>query len=77
MAAEGLVVGHNVVKGFLNLELDPAYWSQWLLTDAADPAYGVEPEGSRPYIVVEYSSPNTTKSAPPRTPPQQLPRPPP
>ena len=61
LAEEGPVVGHNVVKGFLNLELDPDYWMQWLLAEAADPAYGVESEGSRPHIMVEYSSPNTNK----------------
>ena len=32
---DGPVTGHNVVKGFLNLELDPTYWSNWLLEDAA------------------------------------------
>lgn len=59
--AEDLVLGYNVVKGFLNLELDPNYWTDWLLGEAADPAYGSRKVGSAPHVMVEYSSPNTNK----------------
>ena len=31
VAGDSPVVGFNVVKGFLNLEIQAAYWSQWLL----------------------------------------------
>lgn len=58
---DGPVTGHNVVKGFLNLELDPTYWSNWLLEDAAAADYGIEAPGSAPHVMVEYSSPNTNK----------------
>jgi len=58
---DGPVTGHNVVKGFLNLELDPTYWSNWLLKDAAAADYGIEAPGSAPHVMVEYSSPNTNK----------------
>ena len=58
---DGPVTGHNVVKGFLNLELDPTYWSNWLLEDAAAADYGTEAPGSAPHVMVEYSSPNTNK----------------
>jgi len=58
---DGPVTGHNVVKGFLNLELDPTYWSNWLLEDAAAADYGIEASGSAPHVMVEYSSPNTNK----------------
>lgn len=58
---DGPVTGHNVVKGFLNLELDPTYWSNWLLEDAAAVDYGTEAPGSAPHVMVEYSSPNTNK----------------
>ena len=58
---DGPVTGHNVVKGFLNLELDPTYWSNWLLEDAAAAEYGTETPGSAPHVMVEYSSPNTNK----------------
>jgi arginyl-tRNA synthetase len=59
--AEGPVEGFNVVKGFLNLEIAKAYWTQWLLTEAAEEGYGTRPEGSAPHVMVEYSSPNTNK----------------
>ncbi|MCH1582869.1 MAG: arginine--tRNA ligase [Flavobacteriales bacterium] len=59
--AEGPVEGFNVVKGFLNLEIDKAYWTQWLLTEAAEEGYGTRPVGSAPHVMVEYSSPNTNK----------------
>lgn len=59
--AEGPVVGYNVVKGFLNLEIDRAYWSEWLAGEAADSRYGLAPKGSAPHVMVEYSSPNTNK----------------
>ena len=58
---DGPVTGHNVVKGFLNLALDPTYWSNWLLEDAAAADYGTEAPGSAPHVMVEYSSPNTNK----------------
>ncbi|MEC7114613.1 MAG: arginine--tRNA ligase, partial [Bacteroidota bacterium] len=47
--------------GFLNLELDPTYWSNWLLEDAAAADYGTEAPESAPHVMVEYSSPNTNK----------------
>ena len=59
--ADGIVLGYNVVKGFLNLELDPKYWTDWLLGEAADTAYGSREVGSAPHVMVEYSSPNTNK----------------
>ena len=58
---DGPVTGHNVVKGFLNLELDPTYWLSWLLGDAAAADYGIEAPESAPHVMVEYSSPNTNK----------------
>jgi arginyl-tRNA synthetase len=60
-AAEGPVVGYNVVKGFLNLELEKEYWADWLAHAAAEANYGREPAGSAPHVMVEYSSPNTNK----------------
>ena len=59
--AEGPVQGFNVVKGFLNLELDPTLWLDWLLGEAAEESYGRQPKGSAPHVMVEYSSPNTNK----------------
>ena len=59
--AEGPVQGFNVVKGFLNLELDPTLWLHWLLEEAAEETYGRQPKASAPHVMVEYSSPNTNK----------------
>ena len=59
--APGPITGFNVVKGFLNLEIAPDYWSEWLMGEAAQDGYGTRPEGTAPHIMVEYSSPNTNK----------------
>lgn len=59
--AEGPIQGFNVVKGFLNLEIEAQYWKAWLMTEAAEANYGLQPKGSAPHIMVEYSSPNTNK----------------
>lgn len=61
VAGDSPVVGFNVVKGFLNLEIHAAYWSQWLMSEAAEGDYGQQPAGSAPRVMVEYSSPNTNK----------------
>jgi arginyl-tRNA synthetase len=61
VAGENPVIGFNVVKGFLNLEIEPAYWSQWLMGEAAEAEYGKKPADSEPRVMVEYSSPNTNK----------------
>src|SRR5512133_201985 len=52
----------NVIKGFLNLEIGPGWWTS-LLTDAFnDQAIGLHPEENKgSTIMVEYSSPNTNK----------------
>ena len=42
-AGEDPVIGFNVVKGFLNLEIEAAYWSQWLMGEAAEADYGQKP----------------------------------
>ena len=53
---------YNVVKGFLNLSIADAAWSQLLQDIDADPHYGEKAvhEGS-PLVMIEYSSPNTNK----------------
>ena len=56
------VAGFNVVKGFLNLELEDSIWLDFFSNQAADPSFGlVEPDASAPAVMVEYSSPNTNK----------------
>ena len=54
------VSSYNVVKGFLNIVLSPAFWIERLNAIAADPRPGRSTETGRT-IMVEYSSPNTNK----------------
>jgi len=52
----------NVIKGFLNLVVSPAYWLQALEKAFADQHYGLrEANEDSPLVMVEYSSPNTNK----------------
>lgn len=55
------VVDFNVVKGFLNLVISPSWWIDFLNSISQDDNYGKQPAGSRPMVMVEYSSPNTNK----------------
>lgn len=52
----------NVIKGFLNIVIEPSFWSSVLSHIAADEKWGITPvtDGS-PLAMVEYSSPNTNK----------------
>ena len=50
----------NVIKGFLNLELDPSFWADRFAEIIADEEFGYgQPTGRT--IMIEYSSPNTNK----------------
>ena len=52
----------NVVKGFLNITIEPRFWDTVL--DAIDktPDYGItKADENSPRVMVEYSSPNTNK----------------
>lgn len=52
----------NVVKGFLNLTINPAFWIETLNQIASDPEYGFKKSTEDSQLVmVEYSSPNTNK----------------
>ena len=51
---------YNVIKGFLNLSLAPAFWIGRFAEIAADASFGnAAPTGRT--IMIEYSSPNTNK----------------
>lgn len=54
------VRAHNVVKGFLNLEISDAYWQQFLQSTVANPDFGRQPHNGKK-VMVEFSSPNTNK----------------
>ncbi len=50
----------NVIKGFLNLTLDSAFWQARFAEIVADEHFGEAPETGRT-VMIEYSSPNTNK----------------
>ena len=54
------VAGYNVIKGFLNIELDPSFWAARFEEIVADKNYGQLPASGRT-MMIEYSSPNTNK----------------
>ena len=52
----------NVVKGFLNITINPAFWLRLLHEIAADADYGIrKADDNSDLVMVEYSSPNTNK----------------
>ncbi len=52
----------NAVKGFLNLVVNPRFWTQQLLEISKDKHYGtIPPGGNAPLYTIEFSSPNTNK----------------
>lgn len=56
------VTDFNVVKGFLNLEINSSSWIDLLSEINLDPNYGtVQPTDNSPLVMIEYSSPNTNK----------------
>ena len=61
VAHDPLVDAFQVVKGFLNLTITPSFWTQALLDALANNQFGLTEKGSRPRVMVEYSSPNTNK----------------
>ena len=54
------VKSFNVIKGFLNLTLDCAFWAARFAEIAADANFGQAPDTGRT-VMIEYSSPNTNK----------------
>ena len=61
-ANEPAVKGYNVVKGFLNIVIEPTYFTAMLRHMAADSDFGFKKAGAdSPLAMVEYSSPNTNK----------------
>ncbi|MBO5216940.1 MAG: arginine--tRNA ligase [Alistipes sp.] len=54
------ISGYNVIKGFLNLSLSPAYWSDMAEQIASAERYGFAEPTNR-NVMIEYSSPNTNK----------------
>ncbi len=55
-----LFTGFNIIKGFLNLTVNDAYWVNLLQKNHADICYGKQAMNGKK-VMVEYSSPNTNK----------------
>src|SRR6056297_865953 len=56
------VSSFNVIKGFLNIVISPAYWLKVISHVANTSHYGIKAAASdAPVVMVEYSSPNTNK----------------
>lgn len=51
---------HNIIKGFLNLNIADRYWLQFLKNVSGNSGFGKHPAKGKK-IVVEFSSPNTNK----------------
>lgn len=61
-ANEPAVARYNVVKGFLNIVIEPTFWDKVLAHIASEAAWGTrEATADSPLYMVEYSSPNTNK----------------
>ncbi len=56
-----VVAGFNVIKGFLNLELNNQVWFDFLSQNFNNATYGLAAKNSKQKVLVEYSSPNTNK----------------
>lgn len=56
----GLFSSYNIIKGFLNLVISDAYWSNVLYANYTDKSFGRKPANGKK-VVVEYASPNTNK----------------
>ncbi len=56
------IIDFNIVKGFLNIEIDDEFWFSKFLELYFENEYGKVPvEKNSPVYLVEYSSPNTNK----------------
>ena len=56
------IIDFNIVKGFLNIEIDDVFWFSKFLELYFEKEYGKVPvEKNSPVYLVEYSSPNTNK----------------
>lgn len=61
VASADVIVDFEVVKGFLNLTLATSHWLEEVSAALQDARFGLAPTGSKPQVLVEYSSPNTNK----------------
>jgi len=57
---ESLVASYNVIKGFLNLEINSSFWIDFLQKESTNKSFGKLPATGQK-VMVEYCSPNTNK----------------
>ncbi len=57
----GEIVGFNVIKGFLNLQIADAHYLDYFDSIKDDARYGLSAVAKKGAVLVEYSSPNTNK----------------
>jgi arginyl-tRNA synthetase len=56
------IINYNVVKGFLNLVIEDAFYTNFFNAAYSNTNFGfVSPKGDEQAVMVEYSSPNTNK----------------
>ena len=55
-----MVTEYNVIKGFLNISLNPTFWGERFDDICADKSFGVAADSGKT-VMIEYSSPNTNK----------------
>jgi arginyl-tRNA synthetase len=56
------ITNYNVVKGFLNLVIDGAFYTDFFNSIYTDSTFGfISPKADDKAMMVEYSSPNTNK----------------
>ncbi|HEX5653879.1 MAG TPA: arginine--tRNA ligase, partial [Chitinophagaceae bacterium] len=58
--APDLFLSYNVIKGFLNLVVQDAWWLEFLQANYAQKQFGIQPAKGQK-VMVEYASPNTNK----------------
>ena len=59
---EPAVARYNVIKGFLNIVIEPTFWNTVVRHIAETPDWGITPvTDTAPLVMIEYSSPNTNK----------------
>jgi arginyl-tRNA synthetase len=55
-----IFTSYNVIKGFLNLEINANYFNEFLVTNFTNPSFGQSAQNGQK-VMIEYSSPNTNK----------------
>jgi len=62
LLSKNIIIGFNVVKGFLNLSFEDSFWLNGLIENAENENFGIATKTENsPSVMVEYSSPNTNK----------------